>query len=139
MLSQVNSEGSCFKLIKLICDQRSYRRAIPKRLGFTVSDNGRKTLKMTVVFWKLQVEWKYGSIKWLYIKDLKSSYPLELTEYMVVKNINEDPEFNWWVKDALRTCDRILSRMERCVFSSAAMGQGGSKKKYLCATHKFGI
>ena len=57
---------------------------------------------MTVVR-KLQVQCKHGSMQWMYLKDMKASYTLELSEYAVKSKINEEPAFNRWVKDALQT------------------------------------
>ena len=56
MLSQVDSEVSHFQLLKEICDRRLDLCAIPKRLGFDISTNGKKTPKMTTVVCKIQVE-----------------------------------------------------------------------------------
>ena len=116
----------------------SYWCVIPKRFGFTVSNNGNKNLKRTTVRWTLQVVCKYGSMKWLYIKYTKAYYPLEFAEYAVVNNINKNLAFNWWVKGELRARDQIISRMERHGVYADATGQDGSKKKYWRTTHKFG-
>ena len=86
-----------------MCDHRSDWSAIPKRFGFNVSKNGNKTPKRNTVVLKLQVEWKYGSMKWFNIKDMKALYPLELAEYAFANNINGEPALNWWFKDILRT------------------------------------
>ena len=101
MLSWVDSEVRHFQLLKEICDHRSDWHAIPKRFGFTVSNNFNRTPKRTTARWKLKVEWKCRSMKWLDLKDLESLYPLELAEYTVANNINGKPEFNWWFKDEL--------------------------------------
>ena len=78
-------------------------------------------------------------MQWLYLRDMKASYPLDIAEYVVANNINEEPEFNWWVEDALRKRYQVTSRMEWCGVYAPDMGQGGSNKKYWCTTHKFGI
>ena len=101
MLSQVYSEGIHFQLLKEICDHRSDRRAIQKRLGFNLSQNGIKTPKITTVGWKLQVD---ESIQLLDLYSLKASYPPELGEYAVSNKIKEELAFNWWVEYAL--CNR---------------------------------
>ena len=36
--------------------------------------------KKTIAGCKLQVEWKYEYMQWLDLKDIKASYPLELSE-----------------------------------------------------------
>ena len=75
----------------------------------------------------------------MYLKDMKASYTLELSEYAVKSKINEEPAFNRWVKDALQTRGWIILRMERSGVYVAATGQGGAKKKWWRTTHKFGI
>ena len=58
---------------------------------------------------------------------------------MVTHKINEEPEFKWWVKDALRTHDIIISKMERRGVYSGDTRQGGGNKQYWRTTHIFGI
>ena len=72
MLSQVNSEGSKFKLLKQLYDHRLYWHAIQKRFGVTVSKNGNKNPKRTAVGCKIQVKWKGGSMQLLDLKVLKA-------------------------------------------------------------------
>ena len=79
---------------------------------------------MTTRCWSIKVEWKDGSVSWVPLKDLKASNPVELAEYAVANNIEEEPAFKWWVKDTLRKRDRIISKV---------------KAKYWRTTHKFGI
>ena len=56
--------------------------------------------------------------------DLKHSNPVDLSEYTVANQFQEDPAFKWWVKDLLRQRDRIISKV---------------KTIYWRKTHKFGI
>ena len=58
------------------------------------------------------------------MKDLKASNPVELAEYVVANNIEDEPEFNWWVNDILRKQDLIISKV---------------RAKYWRTTHKFVI
>ena len=58
------------------------------------------------------------------MKDLKASNPIELAEYAVGNHLVEEPAFRWWVKDAPRTRNRIISK---------------GKSRYWKTTHKFGI
>ena len=88
MLSRVDSEGMEFQLLKEIYDHRSDWREITKRFGFTLSKNFNKNPKRKTVGLKLQVEWKYGTMQWLDINDLKSSNPLDLSEYAVTNKIS---------------------------------------------------
>ena len=56
--------------------------------------------------------------------DIKASNTVELAEYAVAKNIEDEPDFKWWVKDVIRKSDQIISKV---------------KEKYWRATHNFGI
>ena len=55
---------------------------------------------------------------------MKEANPLELAEYTVANNIDDELAFNWWVRDAIKRRDRIISKV---------------KGKYWRTTHKFGI
>ena len=67
---------------------------------------------------KLEVEWKYGTLRWILLKDLKSSNPVELD------NIEDEYAFKWWVKDVLPKQNQINPK---------------GQSKILKTTHKFGI
>ena len=56
--------------------------------------------------------------------DLKHSIPVELVEYAVSNQFQEEPAFKWQVKDVLNWQDRIISKV---------------KTRYWGETHKFGI
>ena len=124
MMSQVDSEGHHWQLLLEISDHRSNHLAIPKRDGFIRSHNGNLHPKKTTIGWDIEVEWKDGSMTWVPLKELKVSNPIELAEYAIANNLDEEPAFKWWVKDTLRQRDRIISKV---------------KTKYWRTTHKFGI
>ena len=52
------------------------------------------------------------------------SNPVEVAEYVVANKTVEEPAFAWWVKEVLRRCNRIISKL---------------KSRYWRTTHKFGI
>ena len=58
--------------------------------------------KKTTRGWRLEVEWKDGTVSWVDLKDLEASNPVELAEYAIANEIEEEPAFKWWVKDTLR-------------------------------------
>ena len=80
--------------------------------------------------------WIYAMVR---SKNVKASYPLEITEYVVANKINEKQAFKSWFKDVLRAQDRTILRVERRGAYTNAMVQGGSNKKYWRTTIKFGI
>ena len=61
---------------------------------------------------------------WETLANLKESYPVQVAEYAVNNKIDQEPAFNWWVRQVLRKRDRILSKV---------------KSRYWRTTHKFGI
>ena len=124
MMSQIDSEGNQFLLLNEIQDHRKDGRAVSRANGFILSSGGNRHPKKTTAGWQLLVEWKDGSMDWVALKDLKEANPLELAEYAVANNIDDEPAFNWWVRDAIKRRDRIISKV---------------KAKYWRTTHKFGI
>ena len=58
------------------------------------------------------------------MKDIKASNPVELPEYAVSKNIEDEPAFKWWVKAILCKRYQFISNV---------------KAKYWRTTHTFGI
>jgi hypothetical protein len=122
--SQVDADGRESILMKEIVDHW------PDGLGLLVDDayyvepNGRTSRRMTSKGWKLLVEWKDGTMDWLPLKDLKESYPVQVTEYAVPNKIAEQPAFAWWVPHVLRKRERIIEKV---------------KTRYWKRTHKYGV
>lgn len=124
MLSQVDSEGRHYQIMNEIVDHRKLPSAIDISDGYIHSRSGNRTPKKTTRGWELLVEWKDGSTSWVPLSDLKSANPVQLAEYAMANDIQEEPAFKWWVRDVLRTKERIIAKV---------------KSKYLRTTHKFGI
>ena len=53
---------------------------------------------------------------------VKAVDPLELVEYTVSKNIQNESVFTWWFSNTFRTRKRIISRLKSAMISK------GSKK-----------
>ena len=70
------------------------------------------------------MKWKDGIVTWTYLKDLKESNPIKLTEYVTAWNIQDEPYFAWWAPFTLRKQDRIIAAVNSCVRK---------------VTHKYGI
>ena len=71
--------------------------------------------------------WKDGSTTWEKLSDFKECYPVETAEYVTIHDLADDPEFNWWVNQILKKCDRIISLVKR------------RNTRYLKKTSKYGI
>ena len=67
--------------------------------------------------WKFLVQWKVGESKWVPLKDLKKSNPIELAEYVLSKKLEEgglkmlfENEITLMVKLSLAT-ERLLTSL----------------------------
>ena len=121
--SSIDSEGRESLYLAEILDHKSDNCAIKKDDGFTTS-NGRKIPRRTTKGWKLLYKWKDSTQSWVPLKDIKESYPAQVTESLVTNKIADKPAFNWWVRHVLRKRDRIIIKV---------------KASYLRKTHKYGI
>ena len=101
LFSQVPTEGRQYVLMKEICDHRKDETAIPISEGWMTLHNGRQIRKKTTREWQLLVERKEGGSDWIDLKDLKESYPVEVTEDAKTNRIVEIFAFAWWVNDVL--------------------------------------
>jgi hypothetical protein len=110
--------------LKEIVDHAKDHSAIPISDGFTVSYNGNRVPKKTTRGWKLLCQWKDGTTSWVPLIDLKDSNPVELAEYAVANQIDQEPAFRWWVADVLKKRNRIIAKL---------------KRRYWRVTHKFGV
>ena len=122
--SQIDDDGHHHVLLQSIVDHKSDGSAVQIDDGMIRSKNGNLSKRLTTKGWKLLVEWKDTSVSWEPLKDMKEAFPLEVAEYAVANKIVEQPAFAWWAKNALRTRDRIISKV---------------KSKYWKRTHKFGV
>ena len=95
LLAQVDEEGHRQLLLDEVIDHRILKDAIPISKGTFKTAYGAVRKKRTTRGWEICVRWKDGSSDWIALKDLKDSYPIELAEYAVNNNIDEEPAFAW--------------------------------------------
>ena len=70
------------------------------------------------------MEWKYGCSNCISIKDLKNSYPVELADYSIKHNINDNTDFSCWVPNVRNKMTAIIVNVN---------------SKYWQRMHKYGI
>ena len=87
LIAQVDKEGHRQMMLSEIMDHRILSDAIPKAEGTYTNSYGVTRKKLTTRGWELLVEWKGGSSDWIALKDLKESYPVELSHYAVNRGI----------------------------------------------------
>ena len=123
MYAQCDVEGNEFLLLDSIVDHHKDGDAVKMQDAYIQHGSNRK-LRQTTKGWKLCVEWKDGSTSWERLADLKESYPIEVAEYAMAKDIAQEPAFAWWVPYVLKKRKRIIAAVN---------------KRYHKRTHKFGI
>ena len=124
IFAQVDDEGHRHVLLDSIADHRTNGKQVTVDNAFITSSNGGKRRRETTKGWEILVQWKDGSTSWECMKDVKESYPVQLAEYSVAKQIASQPAFAWWVPHVLRKKKRIVAKV---------------KSKYWTRTHKFGL
>ena len=70
------------------------------------------------------VQWKDGSTIWCKLKDVKVSYPVELAEFALQNELQDELAFAWWIGYTLKKKARICTK---------------TKSKYWQKTHKYGF
>ena len=83
MISQVDSEGYPYQVIKDISDHSTDGSALKKSDVFIRIHGRNLHAKKTTRGWKLEFEWKDGTLIWIPLQDIKSSNTVELAEYAV--------------------------------------------------------
>ena len=124
LFSQIDEDGHRQAILDQIVDVRTDGTNVPESEAFVTSKNGSRRRRITTQGWEVLVCWKDKSTTWHKLKDIKDSYPVELSEYAVENGISHLPAFAWWVPHTLRKRDRIVAKV---------------KSKYWVRTHKYGI
>ncbi len=70
---------------------------VPMAYNYMKTRKGKKKLHQTTMGWTFHVKWKDGSKSWVSLKHLKETNPVNMAEYMVAHEIDEEPAFTWWV------------------------------------------
>lgn len=124
LLAQTDDEGHRHMLLDEILDLQSDKDAVPKERGLRSNKFGVKTRVRTLKGWKVLVRWKGGMTEWIELKDMKDSYPVDMAEFAVTHEVQDEPAFAWWVPYTMKKRNRIISKV---------------KSKYWQRTHKYGI
>ena len=128
MYAMCDEEGERVNIFDAIIDHKRCTTAATKQEQIFVGEtNGRTYYKRSTRGWLLCVQWKDGSTSWEKLSNIKECYPVQAAEYAVARELDDEPAFNWWVKQVLRKRDRIISQVQK------------RQTRYLKKTTKFGI
>ena len=94
MYAQVDSDGFSHTLLDHISDFKKDGNAIEKSDAYVITKRGRKRIRRSTNGWNLKVQWKDGSSQWIPLKTLKESNPIEVAEFAISRNIDDEPAFS---------------------------------------------
>ena len=95
-----------------IIQHRILSGAIPREEETLRTNSDDIRMKRTTRGIELCTQWKDGSTDWVFMKDLKDSYPIELAKYSVIQKIDDFPVFAWQISHILRKRQSITSKLK---------------------------
>ena len=105
----MDEEGNQYKLFKEIVGHRKNKRAVDKADQMRPGGrNGKQCKKQTTAGWDLKVKWVDGSTSWLPLKELKETNTVDTARYADDNRIDDEPAFDWWVRDVLKRQRRLI-------------------------------
>ena len=124
LLSQCDIDGHEYQYVKGFRDHKKDKTALTKQNCYVNDDAGRKHQIKSTKGWKILTEFKDGTTSWTRLADLKESNPVELADYAVAHELQDEPAFSWWVPYTLQKRQRIVAAVN---------------SRYHKRTHKYGF
>jgi hypothetical protein len=115
MFAQVDDEGNRHILFEEIVDHRTDGSEVKQQDAFLTTCNGNKHRRETTKGWEILILWKNGSSTWATLKDMKNSYPVQLTEYAMQRRIAGERAFAWWIQHVLSKRNRIIGNSSQSI------------------------
>ena len=94
MFAQVDGEGNRHVLFQDIFDHRYNGTEVKEQGALITTHSEMKRRRETTKGFEFLAQSKYGSTKWVTLKDMKNSYPVQMAEYVVQRRITGDPAFS---------------------------------------------
>ena len=67
------------------------------------------------VSWKVLAKCKDGTQSWIPLKILKEHNPIEVAEFAISTEIEDEPAFAYWVQHTIQQHNRMISAANACV------------------------
>jgi hypothetical protein len=106
---ELNADSYSSSLLYEIVDHKSSGEATKMADKYLLTKTGTKRMCQTTQGWKLLAQWANGTRRWIDLKILKESNPIQVAEYVTARNIADKSAFAWWVPYVLRKQDVIVS------------------------------
>jgi hypothetical protein len=114
LYTQLDSEGHHYVLLEEILHYKKDDAAVPYENCFVISSNGNIYKSHIAKGWYLCMQWNGGSTSWEALKDVRESFPVQVAEFAISWNIQDEPTFAWWVKYTLTRKNRVIKTMKTC-------------------------
>ena len=109
LYSNLDEQGFDTGILSEIVDHEKNDSAVKMKDGHAGKDN--KPV-ITTKGWKLKIRWKDGSYDWIPLSQVKNSNLIEVAEYSVMKGIDKEPAFKWWVSHVIKKRTRMVNKMK---------------------------
>ena len=80
LFAQIDDEDNRQVLMDEIIGHRSDKHAVKQQDTFITTKMGTKRCRETTKGWELLIWWKDGGTDWIALKDIKESYPVQVSE-----------------------------------------------------------
>ena len=97
MYFQVDQDGFSQMLLKSIIDYINDGHSVTKYDMYVTTKANRKRSYQTTIGWKLLVKFRDVSEKWVPLKIIKETNPIEVSEFAMTRAIADEPAFCLWV------------------------------------------
>ena len=112
MFYQVDGEGNQHVLFQDIVDHRYDGIEVKEQDEFIKTLTRTNRCIDTTKGVEVLAQCKYGSTTWVTLKDMKNSYPVQISKYAVQRRIAGDPEFAWWIRHVPAKRNRIIVNLK---------------------------
>ena len=93
LLSQVDSNGCHTQELIQIVLHEQMGNALSSKNAYITTKRGVRKLCQTTIGWKFLCEFRDGSNRWVSLKVLKESHPIEVAEYVTALNLDTELAF----------------------------------------------
>jgi hypothetical protein len=101
--NQINEEGYEETIFEEIIGHERNKEAMSIEQAKSLKEAYNQSSPIyTTKGWQICIAWKNDTTSWHSLADIKNSYPLQLAEYAVKHDLQNEPAFAWWVKPALK-------------------------------------
>jgi len=112
----INKDGNDELLFEAIVDH--------EKVKMSDEQIPRNPTRQVTKGWNIYIMWNDSSTTWHTLIDTKRSFPVQLAQYAIDNNLQDEEAFRWWIKPTLNHRKRFIQ---------------ATQAWYARQTHKFGV